>query len=99
MPNVFPDDILAAIRSLRTDVETIGGGVDVEGGEILAYDTTTHIALVLFDSAEVANVTIVNVGGDMAFGFQEGPVLLDRADSHTYRIKVTNGVLGTEVVT
>lgn len=29
----------------------------------------------------------------------KGPILLDRSDGHTYRIKVTGGVLGTEVVT
>ncbi len=28
----------------------------------------------------------------------KGPVLEDRADGHTYRIKVTNGVLGAELV-
>lgn len=36
---------------------------------------------------------------DLLFTGSLGPILADRSDGHTYRIKVTAGTLGTEVVT
>jgi hypothetical protein len=76
------------------------GGLNWGPGNAV-QDTTLYRAsagLLVTDGAFQVGEDLVCYG-DFSSVALKGIVLTDRSDGHTYRIKVTNGVLGTEVVT
>lgn len=101
-------DGLTARRPRQANV-THNDDATHEVGSCLTFQNGAHI---FYNSAGDTHITdIHDVGGksnmdgltihyyDHRWAANKGPILIDRADGHTYRLKVTNGVLGTEQVT
>lgn len=99
---------LTARRSRQANI-THNEDATHEVGSCLTFQNGAHI---FYNSAGNTHIMdIHDVGGkatmdgetihyyDNKWASGTGPILIDRADGHTYRLKVTNGVLGTEQVT
>lgn len=50
-------------------------------------------------ATELANALGALLSADVSFAANKGPILADRSNGHTYRLKVTGGTLGVEQVT
>jgi hypothetical protein len=77
---------------ITIDYITNTAQINLSGRVVLASDA-------FVEHSSISSTGEMIIGGNITFGANKGPILTDRSDGHTYRLKVTAGVLGVEQVT